>query len=632
MKVRSMTFIVIIAIVTLFISSCNSPLPPEVPPEGATAEELTNQGIALMKAQDWDGALTKFSEAVLKDPSYGRAVVGYSALNIASIMSDSNVVNLARNKLGMDLYPTTMNAVLEPSNWMVTLQAPYSGMMPHISGEEAYDEILATAEFPPTPTPGVIDPNERIFAMVAWFMTHNNGFDNIVGTVGTALGTRLDTAIAAIKAVSDTAKFSLTWDMFMDTAPTSGWPMKDGAPMEIFMGKAEILAIASGLEVVKGLTSLVQMYSLSLPLADYWDSYNPAGGNNEDPANKPFETFLQLNADAAARLASAKASYLAAGADLNTALTAALTDRPGFFLSTDPVTGGFTDPEDWDSFTRGVRVARKIEEEIVDSIQNNDLAFFPITTPDPDAWPTEIINRESIGINFGIFFNTPLGLFTTVIELSAEDDPAGEAAGEPVYYDLNGDSFEVVTDVYFPVDNDFTDIGEALYLRIPDITLGGIVPVDDLPLDDSATRYYFSMSYDDADLSGKWDPGEWINSKSFYSRIEGIIVPTDPNYGGDPAGYYELPDDVPDTLLEPYTDAANYAALNDALDSITYISIYNLVYLDGNSLYLQFVPNYEAWNSFAAKGTTGVHPDGVAVLTSAGSIYWRLGQMLEAMF
>lgn len=615
------------------------------------SEQLTNEGIALMKVQDWDGALSKFSEAVLKNPVNGRAVIGYSALNIASIMSDPNVVTLAKNKLGLADYPSTMNKILAPDSWMIPLKSPYSCLMPRITGEAAFDgKVDGSLE------DDIIDPKERMLAFAAYFMTHNTGFTNLVNTVSTALGARLDAAIAAIKAAPDDMKFTLTWDMFFDVQPTAesnAWPYKNGSPMEIAIGKAEILAIAAGMEAVKGLTYLAQVYNLSLPLGDYWTAFNPVDGTmtNPDVTKKPFVTFLKLNTDAAAKLRMAKDSYTGAIADLKTAIDAVRANRAGFFLSTDPIMGTFPDMPSWLDFEMILRTSKKFATVVDYSIDTKTCAYLPISFPsgfDPDTnWPTGITQNSSIGINFGTYFDTPMNLFTTLIEL--------EANGEPVYQRFASGDFTPVTQGYMTgLGNNFTGNRADFQLRVPDITLGGVVPIENLPVDNPATRYQFSMSWNDNVVSdGKWtwtdtivangvfDPGEgeWIYSASCLPQLEGffIQIPLNAAYGGDPEAYYSTTSDVPSALLDAYLATINqtpqyYAALRAALTSFGGFDrpTATFFYVKGASLFFPFTPAFIAWNSFTAAGTPGTDPSGNP-MTSKGSVWWFGAAMLHDM-
>lgn len=624
MKLRLALLIIVGA---LMIMGC--PTPP-LPGGGATAKELTDDGIALMEAGDWEGALSKFSEATVLDPTYGEAVVGYSALNIASIMVAPDMVDLVHTNLGMDGYPATMNAVIDPEGWMLQLQAPYAGLMPHVSGEEAYDGVYSDFD----PADGVIDPMERQIAFMGWFATHNVGFSAAAQKVINALGTRLDTAIASIKAVSDDATFALTWDMFMDVQPDeSSWPFKDGVPMEIVIGKAEILAIASSLEAVKGFINLALVYNTTIPLGEYWDAFNPLDGDDSDPSQKPFDALLQLNADAAERLAAAKTAHLAALSDFDTSVTMVLADRAGFYLSSDAAAGGFADAASWDSFTLGLRIAQREAEEVSDSIQTSDVAYLPFYgTIDPDNWPTAASPETGVlGVNFGVFYNTPLNLLGCLFELSTGTDPVGEAAGEPVLYDLTGSTLAKVDSSYFPADNDFSDphVVKLLYAKIQDITFGGLIPIENITLDDPSTQFFFDLGFNDYDFDNLWDPGESLYYVSFYAMTEGPLDPTNPGYGGDPVGYYDINGGVPDSYLASYTEAANYDALRAEIDTImgTYHYLYSPSFLVGTSLYMTFADDCTAWNAFTAKGTAGVDTMD-APMTSTGSIWWSGGQSM----
>jgi hypothetical protein len=627
MKVKFCILLSIVACFSFILLGCPAVVTPPATDgttDAAAADKLADEAVALMKAQDWDGALTKFSEAVTKDPSNGRAVLGYSALNIAGLMADPNIVTLAKDKLGFASYPSTMNKVLVPSNWMDQLQSPYGGMFPTITNQLDYDGDAGT------PADGILDPDERMIAFVAWFASHNTGFDALATTVGTVLGTRLDTAITAIKAVGDSAQLTLTWDMFSSTAPTEGswWPFNAShQPMSIVIGKAELLTLASSMEMVRGFTYLAQVYSLTLPLADYWASFNPINGTGTNPTQKPFDTFLQLTAGATTQMAGAKASYTAATSDFSSAVTMVLANRAGFFLSTDAATGIFTDPAGWSNFTQSAKIARRAAQEVNTSLTNSTLAYFPFSmgTANPDAWPTAIDPGVVMGLNYGLLFSAPIDLFQTLINLSTNNPPAGEAAGEPLYYDLSGTTFATVDNSFFP-SNDFTGNEHVFYIMIPDITFSGATPVSNFPMDNPATLGSLQIYYDDANSSGKWDPGEVVASGSYTANVDGFVNPASLTYGGNPTSYFRT---VPDGLLANYTTAGNYAALRSALSACSNFSVSVFaMYLSGTALYIPIAPSYLAWNSFTQAGvTTGIDPYGKP-MTSAGSIWWALANMI----
>ncbi|OHD13875.1 MAG: hypothetical protein A2Z96_07575 [Spirochaetes bacterium GWB1_48_6] len=100
----------------------------------STAQTVAiNEGINYMKLRKWDNALTSFTRAIAIDPANSTALFWKAFLDVASVSTESGVVTLMRDRIGMTEYPATMNALFSATwfsgtyyNTKATLLGPKS--------------------------------------------------------------------------------------------------------------------------------------------------------------------------------------------------------------------------------------------------------------------------------------------------------------------------------------------------------------------------------------------------------------------------------------------------------------------------------------------------------------------------
>lgn len=637
------SLIVISIAALLAVSSCQNPASttPTTSTDAQQAQDLVKSAIESMKSGDYETALSDFSKATTLDPANGQAVIGYSTLNIASVITDSTLVSTMKNNIGLTNYPSTIGAVIDPNTWMTestdTSGNPITLPAMAVSGQTDYNED------------GVISFSEWGMSLASYVATHNTGFDFIPQTLNTALGSRVDAAISAIKqSVSDSMSFTITWDMIYSTKPDSSqWPYDaNGNPLPFVIGKAELLSLAAYLEEVRADLHLAMVYSLSLPLSQYWTDFGPGSDGTTNPTAKPFSTLLQLNSDASSQLQQAKTNFSAALSDMITAANGFISDRPGYSLSSDSSTTIFTG-SGFSDFIRGVKIAKKAAEEVAGSIANNTMAIFPITdystfNPDTD-WPTTVSPGSSFGFNYGVAFSTPLALVSTtgLFELAS--------TGDPQFYSLDSSTgtFSQITpstvinggSTNFTYSKDST----VAFLKVTDSTFGGIISSNSYPTDDQSSVSGYELTdlqYTDANGNNFWDSGESISSATASRSATGVVdLSAIQGLSGQPEdliGYYRAnPPGTNPTVINnafQYAVSGDESALDTAVASLNSgagpaIDASGTVVLDDtgtapHALYIA-VPEFYAWLSVAADNTQATNPDGTSVY-SQGSIYWYL--------
>jgi hypothetical protein len=613
----------------------------------ASANELVDAAYDFMRDGDWAAALDAFSQALLVDPQNGVASMGYAVLNIAAITVDPELVGVARDRMGLVDYPDDMATVLSP-DWLVDMYAESGGtnqgLMPNVSGQAAFAGWNGDESF--------VDPIERMLALAAFATAHNpTGPSALLSAIASSLGGRLDAAIEAIDAVDESLSMSIDWRMVAanDGAPPEWWPMDDaGEPIVVVFGKGEALAIAGFLGAVRTAVEIAQVYNLSLPLAEYWSSFGPdSTAGDPDQTQRPFSgDFLNLSPSSAAHLAAARSAWIRAADNTMAAAGLVGADRSGFSLSSGSA-WLFSTPEQWSDFRRMLDIGSRTALELKESLVSSRMAILPKGSVDLDNWPAAPLDPETeIGLNLYLYFDAPVGLSTALLEIQRTSDANAPHVGEPVFYVLADGALRAVTrgdiDALGGASGGQYDFrGDVLdtYLRVVDVTLGGVMPTANLRLDDPLTPSTFNLWYSDANMDGKWtwtdadldgvyDPGEGegIQTPQFQDHIEGAVdLSRLAEYGGDPVSWYSLKD----SHLDPYlmnATPANRQALRAAINAYLPIYIQRLTLLDGTSLYIPGLPLDTIWHAYTTAGVDSAYTDGSSgsPVASRGSIYWSI--------
>ncbi|MFP4485003.1 MAG: PKD domain-containing protein [Spirochaetaceae bacterium] len=593
-------------------------------PEDA-AVAFANEGIDALKDQDWDLAHSKFSLAVDADSTNGLAAIGYALLDVMDITIDPEMISLAKDRLGLVGYPDSMNALFS-DGWFEDYDyegedgvETYYGA-PEISGEWSYDED----------GDGYLDPGEKGLAFMAYFAGNNTaGFNAAIDDVAELLTGRLDTTLSAIDAVPGGAEIRFTWDMFFDSeseAINSWWPEKSGDAIEFVVGKEEAMLLGVELLLVRHQVHLAQVLDYILPLNDYWatlwNDYMDDGVVDGDYPSSPLVgTFLEPEplAEAEAALEAAKEDMEAALTDF-IAATGAIEQR----VSDDPYSlspgsdflGSSAGPDSWSEILAGVRFEKRIAEEIQASMSTSDLAYFPYPADGStnydgfvqfvnwalDNWPTEIAGDEpEAAFNFGVFYADPLVSISNIFELREANDITDDDIGEPVFYTLENGSFVELTD-----HTGLLAEPPHIYLKMPDVSLGGAIDPDSFPEDDPAGEYYVSFyfrdddewidnnekwEYQDDNTNNAYDPGEpaeWFGV-DFDADVSGLIPYSTlaSDYDNDPIAYYQ-------GILDALTP-------NDINDDDLYDYVYDLDGIDGEQdevADLKAYVNHEGWETW----------------------------------
>ncbi len=484
-------------------------------------DALMVRGISYLEAGYVNDALNDFRSLYESDSDYVPGALAYSLVDMATILTDTEVVSFARNTLGLTDYPTRVADILNFEYWMSSVYDPASEsfvLFPSVANQEDLNDD------------GVVDPGERLTQMVrnmiAAEATNNTAADLFAGK----FGEKLDALQTRVGGIDASGGFTITPTMVFRTeaeAELEGWPPAEdesGDLLEITIGTAELnVILATG-----RLVQFFNQWGQAIDLAVNYDYYlfddddkfriifDPPDSETEltpsdiynFPALGPLaeNNFLNSRSDAEAHLAAAGDAFVTmldtvAGAMED--IVSRTADGP-FSLSPDMVEpfleGEVSDPS---AFLDDVAtVFRNLADDVTASFnaEGGTPAYLPVpglTMDGPeeffstyaDSWPTSTTGVNTDGIlafDFGILFSTSIGGIAGVFELDS-------TTREPVLYKYsNPESVVGIDDEEATVEqlenaaksagftkaagdwfngavNDATNI---YFARVPDATLG----------------------------------------------------------------------------------------------------------------------------------------------------------------
>lgn len=637
----------------------------------SVAQENIDAGYACFRRGELDAALGEFGRAIVKDPTSGEAALGYTLMNLLSVLTDSRVTKLAVEKLGFADYPTTVSDVLSGS-WLVdtakvgdiaysdSTGAPssfaYTGYvpLPRIEGEEKFDGACG-ALF----KDGIIDVQEKVVAFWYYYMTHNSGFDSFVDLLGGTLDDKFGEAVTAIASLSESDKFEVSWDLVFDNPEQCydllGFASIDSMP-SFTIGTAELEVMASLFQVVRAFTNYGAVYSYDLStynsrdgkllnlLQRYWDSNSYALNIDyslsdssflldplyyiESPFQLPF--FLKPTGDAGDHIDAASAAFASAFSGFSAAAAAidARASDSGFFLNKDRLKALFCDDEDSEEvqeeeYQEQMAYFIKMPALLAASVENGDAFVLPTSSTSRRTYidllqagtlPKAGDGEDWFALHLKNLFEQPL---TALIELGASGEPAwykwtvtgsGAAATAAISALTSVEQSSVVNDSTYSASN--------YLLKVSDLRLDGILDLDSFPVDDPATKYEVAeLDWSDHTFS---DVSDTRNANGLYDvgeYVTGIRIKADW-----------------DTSFLPIIDIANWAKYeytdeNDACSPINGFDLSSLTEADlrtwlgsaegiASLAKLCADPTTDATDATGATGANGV-PDAVEALLAA---------------
>lgn len=487
MMLKKIRIIGVMFLALLFVS-CEDPFGTNDNGDTALAvAKLEEDGFDKLKAESFDEALVSFQAALDSGLATPQAKLWWSALTLASISADVNVATVAGN-LGIQNYPTTISGVLSGDmlgSIADTYSEDYSSweesitVFNNVTNQDKFYELYAED--------GSKTIESQMMAMLFNLKTnYPDGFNPIIDSFILATG-KIDEVITVLSTISDDASFTYSYDMFYESsyynAGYDSWPSKtvgtEVVPSDITVGKAEVLVLASGLELMKTVLLMGQSVSYSADLNNYWTIFNPLDGtfyiydtdgmaDGIDPdfdwstiSNPLSEGFLYARDDAEEILATSKTHFvnsLTFLKDSNTLLQSRDASSPFYYSpSNSDIPAEF-----WIEADKAYTVIDIVLTKIIASATDSSDLYLPDfeTIDSLDAALTIANNWPVTGstVNFGALFSQPLLSIDNLFDVTTD--------GEFVIYTLSGTTYSKAT---------VFDDTETYYVMFKDVTLNGLV-------------------------------------------------------------------------------------------------------------------------------------------------------------
>jgi len=434
----------------------------------ADKDALMARGVSYLEEGYVNDALNDFQTLYEADSNYVPGALAYSLLDMATILTDEEVVSFARDTLGLTDYPTRVADILNFEYWMRSVYDPSSDsfvLFPRVANQTDRDGD------------GVVDPGERLVQiaenMIAASATNSDLTDLLAGR----LGEKLDALQTRVGGISASGGFEITWEMVFQSdaeAIEAGWPTSDelGQVQSSFtIGTAELNMILATGRFIQFLNQWGQAIDLSVNydyyLFDESDEFrlilNPPDSETgltpsdiyDFPALGPLAegNFLKSRADAETHLAAAGTAFVtmletiagavedisSRGEDSQFTVNAGMVEELLSFASD----ATLTDPA---AFLDNVAtVFRSLADDVSASVDagGGTPAYIPVpgeaeNGAEPEEyfatfaanWPTTtggVITEGILAFDFGTLFGTSIGGIAGVFELTS-------ATREPVLY------------------------------------------------------------------------------------------------------------------------------------------------------------------------------------------------------
>ena len=527
----------------------------------ADQNAIMARGVSFLEQGYVNDALNDFQTLYDADSNYVPGALAYSLVDMATVLTDEEVVSFARDTLGLVEYPTRVADILNFDFWMRSVYDPSSEtfvLFPRVANQTDRDGD------------GVVDPGERLTQIAENMIAASATNDDLIDLFAGQFGDKLDALQTRVGGIDASDGFAITSDMVFQSAAeasSQGWPADDsGELVEFTIGTAELNVVLATGRLVQFLNQWGQAISLQVNydyyLFDDEDKFRLIFDESEIPENGYFydfpalgplaeNSFLESRADAETHLAAAGDAFVTM---LDT-IAGAMDDISGraadseFFVNADSVEqalfGG--DPESTlTNPTQFLQDVATVFENLADDVTasfdagGGTLAYLPVPSvaldgaePEEyfetyaDSWPTSTSGVTTDGVlafDFGLLFGTSIGGISGIFELDSD-------TREPVLYKYSNPAsvtrLTTLTDTVSLADVESaaktasftaatgysaaTDDATSIYFaRIPDATLG-MVPdaITQTDLDDFNT---------DVNI---WTDYEWDNET--LTEVEGSV-------------------------------------------------------------------------------------------------------------
>lgn len=222
------------------------------------------KGFRALACKDWSSAKAYFKSAYNQNSDDTEAAMWYSVLDLASIGTNADVVDLMKNRIGFVGYPSDLGTLLS-KKWF---DAAYYA---RTNSDGTYD--LATVEYMPTlivpswleqyvPTPDHLNPMYYSTLLCSIVDRNPTGFNAAIDKVLSGVyGSIFEAAYARIMGLADDAEIKVSSDVMTAIA---GNGLASGSSFTL--AGRELKVFAEQMRIQKALVEYIASYQLQYPI------------------------------------------------------------------------------------------------------------------------------------------------------------------------------------------------------------------------------------------------------------------------------------------------------------------------------------------------------------------------------
>ncbi|MBU0956720.1 MAG: hypothetical protein KKI09_14930, partial [Spirochaetes bacterium] len=279
-KQKNLAWLVSLILATsLLLTACPDPINTGTDAETESSEQV-EAGLAALAEDDLDGALDSFKLALVANPDNVDAQVYVSFLEIAALSTDTDMIDLMSNRIGVQNYPSTLNDVVGLSwiseytyNGTRWVDHDFDPETPLI--EESYTEIYnfpalqmpdeAISFFPEGALTGEWFPEIYMINLAANILTRNpTGFNTVVDNIkALSLGSNLNTIISMIEELDSDTRVEIPANLYSDMLTAMYGENPVPASLTLTVGKPELMILAAYLQTCQALVQYVASVDFS---------------------------------------------------------------------------------------------------------------------------------------------------------------------------------------------------------------------------------------------------------------------------------------------------------------------------------------------------------------------------------
>ena len=496
-KTKKITFLFTILSILFAFYACDPSTPADETGDNSgdsgTETPTVDPWITSMESGDYNTALTALEKVIDEGSTEPEVLLYASALQVAELSSDVSVKGIA-SAAGFTAYPDSLNDIVKTGLPMKSYTfnsfdhegnlIPYTQLLPEVTPKEGnpYTEINSAALY----------LNAVLYNLI---LSYENGLNVPISQMVAAMDSLSAKLISNLGPLSAQDQIVMTKAMLShgENAADDYWPKDaDGNPLEIKIGKAEILASLSVIEMMAAVVNAAGSVDYSFPLKELYIGLSAFSGDVnaiawKDMPTDPLGTLLHSSSESASYLTKSGNYFSSALGHIEESATlfGARTAESDFNFSPKYLGETWTTQEIPDNCIVLAKLASKIRASVDDGttvyIPSELFGLNYASYKEDSAWPkqadwsmtvdevTGIMNPPPApAFNFKALFDKPLLALDSLFAV----DPA---TGEPLVY-KNVDGTWGETPVTEFTADDYNNAPSADYaFKFNNYSLGGVL-------------------------------------------------------------------------------------------------------------------------------------------------------------